>query len=67
MRRRVLFTVSGGIQARWGSLGFDGRQQQPLFAGADVENLNEGDAGDAEEVGGVGGEEAGLDEKRSWD
>ena len=42
-------------------LGFSGGKQQPLFAGADVKDLDDGDAGDAKEIGGVSGEEAGLD------
>ena len=33
-----------------------------MFEGADMEDFNDGDAGDTEEVGGVGGEEAGLDD-----
>ena len=36
-------------------------KQEALFEGADMEDFNDGDAGDTEEVGGVGGEEAGLD------
>jgi len=37
-------------------------KQEALFEGADMEDFNDGDAGDTEEVGGVGGEEAGLDD-----
>lgn len=37
------------------------RKQEALFEGADMEDFNDGDAGDTEEVGGVGGKEAGLD------
>jgi len=33
-----------------------------VFEGADMEDFNDGDAGDTEEVGGVGGEEARLDD-----
>lgn len=36
-------------------------KQEALFEGADMEDFNDGDAGDTEEIGGVGGEEAGLD------
>ena len=35
---------------------------EALFEGADMEDFNDGDAGDTEEVGGVGGEEAGLND-----
>jgi hypothetical protein len=37
-------------------------KQEALFEGADMEDFNDGDASDTEEVGGVGGEEAGLDD-----
>ena len=37
-------------------------KQEALFEGADMEDFNDGDAGDTKEVGGVGGEEAGLDD-----
>jgi len=37
-------------------------KQEALFEGADMEDFNDGDAGDTEEVGGVGGEEAGLND-----
>jgi len=37
-------------------------KQEALFEGADMEDFYDGDAGDTEEVGGVGGEEAGLDD-----
>jgi hypothetical protein len=37
-------------------------KQEALFESADMEDFNDSDAGDTEEVGGVGGEEAGLDD-----
>jgi hypothetical protein len=37
-------------------------KQEALFEGADMEDFNDGDASDTEEVGGVGGEEAGLND-----
>jgi len=37
-------------------------KQEALFEGADMEDFYDGDAGDTEKVGGVGGEEAGLDD-----
>ena len=37
-------------------------KQEALFESADMEDFNDGDAGDAKEVGGVGGEEAGLND-----
>jgi len=37
-------------------------KKEALFEGADMEDFNDGNAGDTEEVGGVGGEEAGLDD-----
>lgn len=43
-------------------LGFSRRKEEALFQSADVENFNDGDAGDTEEVGSVGGEEAGLND-----
>ena len=33
-----------------------------MFEGADMEDFNDGDASDTEEVGGIGGEEAGLND-----
>ena len=50
IRRRVLFMATGGNQARFIQLGFDGRKKQPLFTGADVEDLDDGHAGDPEKV-----------------
>ncbi len=33
-----------------------------MFESADMEDFNDGDAGDTKEVGGIGGEEAGLND-----
>jgi len=64
IRRRV---YSWRKRRRAGPRGFTGLgflrgKQEALFESADMEDFNDSDAGDTKEVGGVGGEEAGLDD-----
>jgi hypothetical protein len=55
-------TKSGGRGLKGQELVFFGRDKKTLFEGADVKYLNDGDACDSKEVGGVGGKKAGLND-----
>jgi hypothetical protein len=55
-------TKNGGRGLKGKELVFFGRDKKTLFEGADVKYLNDGDACDSKEVGGVGGKKAGLNE-----
>jgi hypothetical protein len=55
-------TKRGGRCLEGQELVFFGRDKKTLFEGANVKYLNDGDACDSKEVGGVGGKKAGLNE-----
>jgi len=55
-------TKRGGRGLKGQDLIFFGRDKKTLFEGANVKYLNDGDACDSKEVGGIGGKKAGLNE-----
>ncbi|NBR97262.1 MAG: hypothetical protein EBT48_06640 [Verrucomicrobia bacterium] len=55
-------TRSGGRGLKWQKLVLFGRDKKTLFEGADVKYLNDGDARDSKEVGGIGSKKAGLND-----
>src|SRR5690606_41560939 len=61
-RTSTLFPYTSLFRSGGGEEGVLAVEDEFVFVGTHVADFHEGDAGDAEEVGGVGGEEIGLDD-----